>query len=149
VVTPIGVEGMPLVRFRTGDISYIINENCRCGRKTRRIAPVLGRKSQMLKYRGTVVFPNSIVSIVEANADFNGCYVEVYRAQFGEDRVVAVISAKGSKFDLEKLKEEFRAGLRVVPEIRIVDNGELVKITQPSGSRKRKIFFDMRRVENL
>ncbi len=147
VVTPLGVQGMPLMRFKTGDISYIISENCSCGRTTRRIAPVLGRKSQMLKYKGTVVFPNSIVSIVEANPDFSGCYVEAYSAEFGEDRVVAVISPADNNYDLEKLKEQFRAGLRVVPELKITGKDELLKKTQPSGKRKRQIYFDMRKEE--
>ncbi len=145
VVSPLGVQGMPLMRFKTGDISFIINENCSCGRTTKRIAPVLGRKSQMLKYKGTVVFPNSIVSIVEANPDFAGCYVEVYSAEFGEDRVVAVMSNAKKNYDLEKLKEQFRAGLRVVPELKVIDNDELLKKTLPSGKRKRQIFFDMRK----
>lgn len=147
VVTPLGVQGMPLIRFKTGDMSFIINEKCSCGRSTKRIGPVLGRKAQLLKYKGTNVFPNAIASIVEANPDFIGCYVEAYRAEFGEDRVVAAIAAASEKYDLDKLKEEFRAGLRVVPEIRIIDKEEFFKKTQPEGKRKRQIFFDLRKEE--
>lgn len=144
VVTPLGVEGMPLMRFKTGDMSYIINEPCPCGRTTQRIGPVLGRKAQLLKYKGTNVFPNAIVSIVKANPDFAGCYVEAYKAQFGEDHVVACIAAAKEDYDLDKLKDEFRAGLRVVPELKLVDPDELMSKTHPSGKRKRQIFFDMR-----
>ncbi len=143
-VTPLGVQGMPLIRFKTGDMSYIIPDRCPCGRTTKRIAPVLGRKAQLLKYRGTNVFPNAIVSIVEANPDFAGCYVEAYSAEFGEDRVVAVVASAAPHFDLEKLKEEFRAGLRVVPELKVVGETEFFQKTQPEGKRKRQIFFDMR-----
>jgi phenylacetate-CoA ligase len=144
VVTPLGVEGMPLIRFKTGDMSYIINEPCACGRTTRRIGPVIGRKAQLLKYKGTNVFPNAIVSIVEANPDFLGCYVEAYEGRFGEDRVVAVLVPANQHYDLDKLKEEFRAGLRVVPELRLIDEAEFQTKTQPVGKRKRQIFFDMR-----
>jgi phenylacetate-CoA ligase len=144
VVTPLGVEGMPLLRFKTGDMSYIINEQCACGRTTRRIGPVIGRKAQLLKYKGTNVFPNAIVSIVEANPDFLGCYVEAYEGRFGEDRVVAVLAPANQHYDLDKLKEEFRAGLRVVPELRLIDEAEFQTKTQPAGKRKRQIFFDMR-----
>lgn len=147
VVTPLGVQGMPLIRFKTGDMSFIINEQCPCGRSTKRIGPVLGRKAQLLKYKGTNVFPNAIASIVEANPDFVGCYVEAYRAEFGEDQVVAAIAATSEKYDLDKLKEEFRAGLRVVPEIRMIDKDEFFKKTQPEGKRKRQIFFDLRKEE--
>lgn len=145
VVTPMGIQGMPLMRFKTGDISFVISEPCACGRTTRRIGPVLGRKSQQLKYKGTNVFPNAIVSIVEANPDFAGCYVEVYSAEFGEDRVVANIAPCAKNYDLEKLKEQLRSGLRVVPEIKMISEEELNRMTQPEGKRKRKIFFDLRK----
>jgi phenylacetate-CoA ligase len=144
VVTPLGVEGMPLLRFKTGDMSYVVAQKCACGRTTKRIAPVLGRKAQLLKYKGTNIFPNAIVSIVEANPEFLGCYVEAHTAEFGEDRVVACIVKAKEHYDLEKLKEEFRAGLRVVPELHMVDETEFLNRTQPSGKRKRQIFFDMR-----
>jgi phenylacetate-CoA ligase len=144
VVTPLGVQGMPLVRFKTGDMSFIISERCACGRTTKRIGPVIGRKAQLLKYRGTNVYPNAIVSIVEANSDFFGCYVEAHTAEFGEDRVVAVVANAVENYDLDKLKEEFRAGLRVVPELKIIDKDEFLNKTQPAGKRKRQIFFDMR-----
>ncbi len=144
VVTPLGVQGMPLMRFKTGDMSFIISEKCSCGRTTKRIGPVLGRKAQLLKYRGTNVYPNAIVSIVEANPDFCGCYVEAYTADFGEERVVAVVVNATPNYDLDKLKEEFRAGLRVVPELKVVDKEEFQNKTQPAGKRKRQIFFDMR-----
>ncbi len=144
VVTPLGVQGTPLLRFKTGDMSFVINERCACGRNTRRIGPVLGRKAQLLKYRGTNVFPNAIVSIVEANSDFAGCYVEAHTAQFGEDQVVACVACATDHYDLDKLKEEFRAGLRVVPELRIIDKAEYLEKTHPEGKRKRQIFFDLR-----
>ncbi len=150
VVTPLGVEGTPLLRFKTGDISFVISEKCACGRTMKRMGPVLGRKSQQLKYKGTTLFPNSIVSVVEANPDFLGCYVEVYTGKFGEDVVVANIACAGEKYDLDKLKEEFRAGLRVVPEIKIISQEEFLNKIQPEGKRKRQIFFDLREkdVEN-
>lgn len=145
VVTPMGIEGMPLLRFKTGDISFVMNEPCSCGRTSRRIGPVLGRKSQQLKYKGTNVFPNAIVSIVEANPEFAGCYVEVYSAEFGEDRVVANIAPCAKNYDIEKLREQFRSGLRVVPEIKMISEEELSRMTLPEGKRKRKIFFDLRK----
>lgn len=144
VVTPLGIEGMPLIRFKTGDMSFIIREKCPCGRMTARIGPVIGRKAQLLKYKGTNVFPNAIVSIVEANPDFSGCFVEAYTAQFGEDRVVAAVVAAVPNYDLERLKEEFRAGLRVVPELQVISRDEFLARTQPQEKRKRQIFFDMR-----
>ena len=51
VVTPLAIEGMPLVRFQTGDISFMMDESCACGRKSPRLGPILGRKKQMLKIK--------------------------------------------------------------------------------------------------
>ncbi|MCD8540399.1 MAG: AMP-binding protein, partial [Leadbetterella sp.] len=57
VVTTLGVEAMPLVRFKTGDIVQAHYEACECGRNSLRIGPVIGRKQQMIKYKGTTLYP--------------------------------------------------------------------------------------------
>ncbi|MEZ4601627.1 MAG: AMP-binding protein [Syntrophotaleaceae bacterium] len=57
VATPLQVTGMPLLRFRTGDIAALYREPCSCGRNSWRLGPIIGRRAQMLKYRGTTVFP--------------------------------------------------------------------------------------------
>ncbi len=145
VVTPLGIEGTPLIRFKTGDISFIIKDKCGCGRHTKRIGPVLGRKSHQLKYKGTTLFPNFIVSIVESFPEFLGCYVEAYKGSFGEDLVRVNICPAGQRYDLDKIKQEFKARLRVVPEIIIVSQEEFFSKIQPSGKRKRQIFFDLRK----
>lgn len=50
-ITTLGVEGMPLLRYKTGDICIRHAEPCACGRNTYRLSPVLGRKKQMIKLR--------------------------------------------------------------------------------------------------
>ena len=64
-VTPLQVEAMPLVRFRTGDISFLVPGDCPCGRSTPRIGPILGRQAQMLKIRGTTLFPNAFFTVLD------------------------------------------------------------------------------------
>ena len=49
VVTTLGVEGMPLLRFRTGDMAAKIVEPCKCGRNSYRLTPLVGRKNNMIK----------------------------------------------------------------------------------------------------
>jgi phenylacetate-CoA ligase len=65
VATPLGVEGMPLVRYRTGDITFMISGRCECGRMSRRIGPVLARTSQMRKYKGTTLYPLTITNALD------------------------------------------------------------------------------------
>ena len=56
-ITTIGVEGMPLVRFKTGDMCIRFNEPCKCGRNSARLSSVIGRKGQMIKFKGTTIYP--------------------------------------------------------------------------------------------
>ena len=162
VVTPLGVTGMPLIRFRTGDLSYMIHEPCKCGRTTPRLAPISGRKHQMLKYRGTTLFPNAILDALEGNEKFHGGYVEARQNKDGTDRVILFAALKdhpdnsnreGSNADGSKtdgppkwMVERLQAVLRVVPEIKIV-SGEQVdqKVYQLHKKRKRITFYDLRR----
>lgn len=65
VATPLGIEGMPLLRYRTGDITFKIPEQCSCGRNSMRIGPVLARKSQMIKVRGTTLYPLTITNALD------------------------------------------------------------------------------------
>ena len=66
VVTPLQIEGMPLLRFRTGDISFMVDEPCACGRFSPRLGPILGRKKQMIKFRGTTLYPNSLYAVLDS-----------------------------------------------------------------------------------
>lgn len=45
-ITTLGVEGMPLLRYKTGDICVANDESCACGRNSLRLSPVMGRKSR-------------------------------------------------------------------------------------------------------
>ncbi|KZX11020.1 phenylacetate-coenzyme A ligase [Methanobrevibacter filiformis] len=60
VLTTITREGMPVIRFRTKDITSITWEKCECGRTTPRMSRVTGRTDDMLKIRGVIVFPSQI-----------------------------------------------------------------------------------------
>lgn len=145
VVTPLGVTGMPLLRFKTGDISFVIDEPCACGRSTLRIAPVLGRKKQMLKYKGTTIFPNSILSALEGASFFEEGYVEVKCNPDGTDRVILNLCLKDNSAGILLIEEHLRAKIRVVPEINIKSRDEISKIMyQPEKKRKRITFIDSR-----
>ena len=144
-MTPLGVTGMPLLRFKTGDISFVIDEPCACGRSTLRIAPVLGRKKQMLKYKGTTIFPNSILSALEGASFFEEGYVEVKCNPDGTDRVILNLCLKDNSAGIPLIEEHLRAKIRVVPEINIKSRDEISKIMyQPEKKRKRITFIDSR-----
>jgi phenylacetate-CoA ligase len=145
VVTPLGVTGMPLLRFKTGDISYIIDAPCACGRTTQRIAPVLGRKKQMLKFKGTTIFPNAILAALEGAVFFDEGYVEVKRNPDGTDHVILHLCLKENAASKSQIEDHLRARIRVVPEINIKPKEDILKIMyQPDKKRKRITFVDSR-----
>jgi phenylacetate-CoA ligase len=145
VVTPLGVTGMPLLRFKTGDVAFIIDESCTCGRTTQRIAPVLGRKKQMLKYKGTTLFPNSILSALEGVSFFEEGYVEVKNNPDGTDNVLLHLCLKDTTINKNMIEEHLRAKIRVVPEVIIESKDVIINVVyQPEKKRKRITFIDSR-----
>ena len=64
VITSLGREGSPLLRYRTRDITYLMREPCACGRTTARIHRLLGRTDDMLIVRGVNCFPSQIENVL-------------------------------------------------------------------------------------
>ena len=143
-VTPLGIQGMPLLRFRTGDIAFMIGEPCSCGRTTPRLGPVLGRKQQMLKFKGTTIFPNTILAALEGADYFYSGMVEAVTGSDGTDHVILYAAVTSPRFDSSFLADELRAKLRVVPEIVLLSVAELDARIHPENRRKRLTFLDSR-----
>ena len=64
VITCIKKEGLPLIRYRTKDVTRLFYEPCKCGRTTCRMENLMGRSDDMLKIRGVNVFPSQIEEVV-------------------------------------------------------------------------------------
>jgi phenylacetate-CoA ligase len=146
VITTLGVEAMPLLRFRTGDIASKIVEQCRCGRNSYRLTPLVGRKNNMIKLKGTTLYPPAINDVLD-NTDYVENYViEVRQSEAGTDDVVVKIGLKHQPdFDVVKeLKDSFRSRIRVAPQIEIHRVEEIQKINYPAKSRKPIKFIDLR-----
>lgn len=88
VVTPLAVEGMPLIRFKTGDISFLMTEPCSCGRNTPRLGPIIGRKKQMLKIKGTTVYPPALFNTLAQIEAVDDYYIEVSSDQALVDQLI-------------------------------------------------------------
>ncbi len=145
-VSTLGVEGMPLLRFRTGDIACFHYEPCSCGRTTMRISPLKGRKNQMLKVKGTTLYPAAIFDILD-NVDYVENYlVEATTNEIGMDNVTVVIGCKNPNEELIKdLKDRFRARIRIAPDIMLRPIDEINKRNFPEAKRKPIKFFDNRK----
>jgi phenylacetate-CoA ligase len=145
-ITTLGVEAMPLLRFRTGDVCTFHNSPCACGRTTKRISPIIGRKNQMIKFKGTTIFPSSIFDILDHSDNIENYVVEVSTNDFGTDEVVVYVGCQNGSDNIEKeLKDKFRAKLRVTPEIKFTYVEIIQKIQSPGLSRKPVKFIDKRK----
>ena len=144
-VTTLRVEGMPLLRFKTGDVCIYYTEPCKCGRTTIRLGPVIGRKKQMIKYKGTTLYPPAFYDVLD-NIDFITNYiVEVYTNEIGTDEILIHVGCNKSNEDAEKdIKDHFRAKLRVAPLIRFESPETIRRIQIPETSRKTIKFIDNR-----
>ena len=149
VVTTLGVEAMPLLRFRTGDIAAKIVEQCPCGRHSYRLTPLVGRKNNMIKLKGTTLYPPAINDVLD-NTDYVENYViEVCQSEAGTDDVVVKIGLKYEPdFDVVKtLKDSFRSRIRVAPDIEVLAVEEIHRINFPAKTRKPIKFIDLRNKE--
>jgi len=75
VLTTLTRQAMPLLRYRTRDITHIIAQPCPCGSQHRRIAPIVGRTDDMLIVRGTNVYPMQIERILMAIPQIGSNYL--------------------------------------------------------------------------
>ena len=144
-ITTLGVEGMPLLRFKTGDVCYHYAEPCKCGRTTMRLGPVLGRKQQMIKYKGTTLYPPALYDILDNVDHIVNYYVEVFTNAIGTDEILIHIGSRHVTETFEKqIKDHFRAKLRVAPQIVFEPVDQIEKALLPEGSRKSVKFLDKR-----
>ncbi len=144
-ITNLGVEGMPLLRFKTGDICYHHIEPCECGRNTMRLGPVIGRKQQMIKLKGTTLYPPSIYDVLNEIECIENYIVEVSSNELGIDELLIKVGCSHhSKNSEKKIKDNFRAKLRVAPELQFFEPTDIVYMQTKDGGRKPITFIDHR-----
>lgn len=145
VFTTIGVEAMPLVRFRSGDLVRHYRGTCACGRSSLRIGPVEGRKQQMIKYRGTTLYPPALINVLNEWENIETFQVHVSGSASGTDELhIWVALRRGGEEELNELRNRFRARIRVAPLIIEKSAEEIEKSRWPAKSRKPLLFIDHR-----
>ncbi|MGN0226454.1 MAG: phenylacetate--CoA ligase family protein, partial [Paludibacteraceae bacterium] len=148
VITTLGVQGMPLLRFRTGDIAAKIAQPCACGRNSYRLTPLIGRKHNMIKLKGTTIYPPAINDVLDHTLFVSSYVVVVRPSDAGTDEVVVRISLSGNTISeqeaVAQLKEHFRSRLRVAPIVEVLPAEVIQRINFPAKSRKPVKFIDER-----
>lgn len=144
-ITTLGVEGMPLLRYKTGDICHYFHEPCACGRTTLRLSAVVGRKKQMIKYKGTTLYPPALFDLLHEMEDVKDYVAEVYLNEIGLDEVLLhLLPVNDTEETDRKIRAYLQAKLRVSPHVQYVSAEELQRMQFPEGGRKAVRFIDRR-----
>lgn len=117
VITCIYKEGIPLIRYRTKDITRLIYEPCKCGRTTCRMENLDGRTDDMLKIRGVNVFPSQIEEVILSVDEIGPHYEIIVTRKDHADRLeirVELLKATDSYRELEEIEKKIKSKLRVV-----------------------------------
>lgn len=144
VVTPLRIQAMPLVRFKTGDISFLIDAPCSCGRKSLRLGPILGRKKQMMKVHGTTFYPQTIYSCLEQIKGISEYYISVTSAGDLSDTIEIYVAVTNPACTQTQIQEKLQARLRVTPKVFICTEELIKEQIYAPGSRKPVRFIDRR-----
>jgi phenylacetate-CoA ligase len=146
-VTTLGIEGMPLLRYKTGDICTWSDEPCSCGRSSLRLSPIIGRRQQMIKFKGTTLYPPALFDLLGEMEDIADFAVEVYSNEVGLDEILLhIVPAFGrvSEEGDHRIRAYLQARLRVSPHIEYLTREQMQKMQFPEAARKAIKFIDRR-----
>jgi phenylacetate-CoA ligase len=145
VLTALTKEGMPVLRYRTRDITRLYDGPCNCGRTHVKHAPIKGRSDDMLIVKGTNIFPSQIEEAILPFDRVGGNWVMVLERTGDMDTITVRVETRERLSDAEK--EEMAA--RIQKEIRVIttfgvrvamlDPGEL-----PASEGKARRVIDKR-----
>lgn len=149
-ITTLGVEGMPLLRYKTGDMCMYFDEPCACGRTSLRLSPLIGRKQQMIKFKGTSLYPPALFDLLNEMEEVLDFVVEVYSNEVGLDEIVLhLLPADNSEASDHRIRAYLQARLRVSPRIVYLSAEEIQKIHFPASGRKAMKFVDRRTANKM
>ena len=117
VISCIYKEGLPLLRYRTKDITRLMYEPCKCGRTTCRMENLDGRSDDMLKIRGVNVFPSQIEEVILSVDEIGPHYEIIVTRENHSDKLeirVELLKATDVYKELEAIQKKIKSKLRVI-----------------------------------
>ncbi|MDI9487659.1 MAG: phenylacetate--CoA ligase [Bacillota bacterium] len=151
VLTTLTKEGMPIIRYRTKDITSLNYQPCKCGRTTVRMARLRGRTDDMLIVKGVNVFPSQIESVLMDMPEIGGQYeIVVTRDEHYRDTLEVKVEVADALLitdfkNLELLRDKVRNNLRSTLQI-----DANVKLVEPLSLKrfegKSKRVTDLRKI---
>jgi phenylacetate-CoA ligase len=134
VLTTLNRTGMPILRYRTKDLTKIYAEPCSCGRTHRRIERILGRTDDMLIISGVNVFPSQIEHVLMELPEVGSTYQIVLTKEDHLDRMTIKVELRDATFagglaDLhslqKKIEHELKSALLVTAKVKLVEAGDI------------------------
>ncbi len=116
VLTTLTKEGMPVIRYRTRDITFIYDGLCNCGRTHIKHAPIKGRSDDMVIVKGTNVFPSQIEEAIMKNSKVGSEWLMIIDKKGDMDELIVQVESKEkySKEEKKKIAEELRKEIRII-----------------------------------
>ena len=136
VMTSLGREGMPIIRYRTRDLTRFLPGDCPCGRAHRRIDRLHGRSDDMMIVKGVNIFPMQIEAILMAMPEVGQDYQIILDREGFLDSIRVKVEIRDEFFvedmrALAALQKRIAARLRdeilVTPKVELVERGSLPK----------------------
>lgn len=150
VITTLTKQGMPMIRYRTRDITRIITEKCECGRTSARMEKIKGRSDDMLKIRGVNLFPSQIESVLLGMEGVGPHYEILVTREGFMDKIEVKVELTAEEAlenfaEIEKLRRAISGKLRTVCQLDIP-----VKFVSPNTLKrfegKAKRVTDLRKM---
>lgn len=145
VITTLAAEGTPLFRYRTGDLSFLVRRPCSCGRRSPRLGPILAREDQMLKVKGTKVYPAAVADALAGLPAVEQYVLVAEQDDSGADSLLILAHwSDRAGYTTRGLAELLAARLRITPRLRRATPEEIQALARPPGYRKRRLLVDRR-----
>lgn len=135
VLTTLTKTGMPILRYRTRDLTYIYDGQCECGRTHIKHAAIKGRSDDMIIIRGTNIYPSQIESVLMQHAVVGTNYRIILYTEGIMDQMKVEVETKTPISDAEKaeLAGTLATGIKAVitlgPTVEVLDPGEIKQDT--------------------
>jgi len=145
VITTLVKEGMPLLRYRTRDLTYIKEETCACGLHYPRINRILGRSDDTVKIKGVNVYPGQLEDVIKMSSGLSSEYQMIIERDRGKDQVLVRVEEDPIHPDpksAQELKHNIKAIINIVADIEVVPYQTL-----PRSEKKTKRVFDNRHLD--
>ena len=132
VLTPLDKQAIPVLRYRTHDLTRVVTEPCKCGRTSARMQKVRSRCDDMLIIRGTNVFPSQVEDVLSGIDGVTPHYRIVVDNETGLDRMVVHVELKPETFsdsfeEMDKfrkhIEKELKNVLLVASKVKLVEPG--------------------------